>query len=453
MPSSDSNQSGNSKPVKGQWFRRIRVPLILIVAVAVITFAALPLLFDLHVIDDESSVQAQSITSEPSTSPTPTPNPSTPTGAALQSPEPTASVVAQDPYAHLDTSGYTLLQLEDDDEAVSAIQQRLMELGYFDYDQVTTYYGTVTQAAVSRFQRALGWEPDGISTARLQAVLFSAEAPAYTLQRDFSGSDIRRMQARLQELGYEIEKVNGYFGVATERAVNAFARRNNLAQNGVMDAKALQLLYSPNARYLVDPTPTPTVPPTPTPKPTAKPTATPKPTKTPKPTATPKPNVPSPAVSIPPLTQTIVPTTPVPTTPTPPTANIVPTSGGAEAYIQVALAQLGKPYEWSEEGPDSFDCSGLVYYSLRQAGISTSRYSAAGFSQVSSWQTITSMSDLQRGDLLFYKSDTVSTVNHTGIYLGNGQFVHASSSSGKVILDRTTGYYQRNFVVAKRIYY
>ena len=115
---------------------------------------------------------------------------------------------------------------------------------------------------------------------------------------------------------------------------------------------------------------------------------------------------------------------------------------------------LGKPYSWSEESPTKgFDCSGLVYFCLRTCGVSTSRYSASGFSSVSKWTEITSTADLQKGDLVFFKNDTSSSVSHTGIYAGGGSFVHASSSAGKVIRSSIgTSYWTRNFVNGRRVF-
>ena len=115
---------------------------------------------------------------------------------------------------------------------------------------------------------------------------------------------------------------------------------------------------------------------------------------------------------------------------------------------------LGKPYSWSDESPSKgFDCSGLVYFCLRTCGVSTSRYSASGFSSVSKWTEITSIGDLQKGDLLFFKNDTSTRVSHTGIYAGGGKFIHASSSAGKVITSYiSTSYWTRNFVNARRVF-
>jgi cell wall-associated NlpC family hydrolase len=423
-------------------FRRARIWIMLAGGAAIIAFIGLPLRFNGYLfgspMHDEvfaAAPRVQSPSPAPVPSPAPTPSPAE-TPVLIVIPTPTPGLMTE--------TAYTTLKQEDDSEAVAALQERLMALGYFDYDEITTYYGTVTKSAVQLFQRASGLLEDGVSDARTQALLFSEQALPYRMKLGDKGSDVRSMQRRLAELGYYTDKDNGYFGIATERAVKAFQKRNNIEETGVIDHTARDLMYSPHARYLVDPTPTPTIKPTPKPtiKPTVKPTVTydipvvddddvidtektPKPTATPKRTATPEPEDEEPAGSY---------------------------SNNVSGLIAAAKAQLGKPYVWSEEGPDSFDCSGLVYYALRLCGENVSRYNAIGFSQVSSWKAIDSLDDCKKGDLLFYKSDTNPAVNHTGIYLGNGQFIHASSSLGKVVISETTGYYERNFVIARRVF-
>jgi cell wall-associated NlpC family hydrolase len=98
--------------------------------------------------------------------------------------------------------------------------------------------------------------------------------------------------------------------------------------------------------------------------------------------------------------------------------------------IAIAQAQIGKPYRYGGSAPSKgFDCSGLVYYSYRKAGISVPRDSK---SQLRSVNRV-SEDELRPGDLLFYRID--GNPNHVTIYIGKGNFVHAPSSGKKV----TTG--------------
>lgn len=119
--------------------------------------------------------------------------------------------------------------------------------------------------------------------------------------------------------------------------------------------------------------------------------------------------------------------------------------------IKVAKAQIGDKYVLGDEGPDSFDCSGLVYYCLKEAGSNRGRYNAAGYSQVSDWEKITSMSKLQKGDLIFFYNNAKTKVGHVGIYIGSGMMIDASSANGKVVRRScTSSYWKNHFVCGRR---
>ena len=103
---------------------------------------------------------------------------------------------------------------------------------------------------------------------------------------------------------------------------------------------------------------------------------------------------------------------------------VVASSDAAQTAIDVAMAQRGKPYVWAASGPGSFDCSGLTAYAYKAAGISLPHSSAL---QSRMGQAV-SRAALQPGDLVFF----YSPVSHVGIYIGNGQMVHAPTSGDVV---------------------
>jgi len=420
----------SGKPNKHIFPSSARTWILTIAGGCVIAFLVLPLAINYFSGANAVALTAERIVREA----TPTPIPFSadvlaPTSCALDTPNPqpeeTPGVMV---------SQFTLLQENDDYPTVSQLQNRLMELGYLDSDEPTTVFNAATTVAVSLFQRTISEPMDGVATGELQEHLFSAEAKPYEIKLGDSGTDVESMQSRLNELGYYNDKINGYFGVATEEALRAFQVKNKITEDSVFNVEDRDLLYSPQARPKIDPTPTPT------PKPTAKPTQ--KPTTTKKPTTTSSGSTTS--------------TTQAPTvTQAPSTEEVSYTASySPDGLVSVATAMLGKPYSWSEESPSKgFDCSGLVYFCLRTCGVSTSRYSAAGFSSVSKWAEITSTGDLQKGDLVFFKNDTSDRVSHTGIYIGGGRFIHASSSSGKVITSSiSTSYWTRNFVNGRRVF-
>ena len=92
-------------------------------------------------------------------------------------------------------------------------------------------------------------------------------------------------------------------------------------------------------------------------------------------------------------------------------------SAAAQTAVDTALAQLGDPYVWAGAGPDSFDCSGLTQYAYKAAGISLPHSSKSQ----STMGTHVAKADLKPGDLVFF----YSPVSHVGMYIGNGQMVHA----------------------------
>ncbi|MGY1771491.1 C40 family peptidase [Blastococcus sp. SYSU D00813] len=107
-----------------------------------------------------------------------------------------------------------------------------------------------------------------------------------------------------------------------------------------------------------------------------------------------------------------------------PSRPIVAGSGAAQIAVDTAMAQRGDPYVWAAGGPNAFDCSGLTQFAFRAAGISLPHSSRM---QSQMGQAV-SRADLRPGDLVFF----YSPVSHVGIYIGNGQMVHAPTSGDVV---------------------
>jgi peptidoglycan DL-endopeptidase CwlO len=110
--------------------------------------------------------------------------------------------------------------------------------------------------------------------------------------------------------------------------------------------------------------------------------------------------------------------------PAAPAAPVVADGEAAQTAVDTAMAQRGKPYVWAAGGPNSFDCSGLTAYAFRAAGI---KLPHSSLSQSKMGQPV-SRDQLRPGDLVFF----YSPVSHVGIYIGNGQMVHAPTSGDVV---------------------
>lgn len=119
-----------------------------------------------------------------------------------------------------------------------------------------------------------------------------------------------------------------------------------------------------------------------------------------------------------------------------------------EKLVNLAKSKLGCKYVWGATGPSTFDCSGLTSWCHKQLGISIPRTSLA---QSKSGKAV-NRSDLQAGDLIFWKT-TSAEVGHVGMYVGNGQFIHAPNKSKPVKYDSLdNSYYKSRYVRARRYY-
>ena len=118
-----------------------------------------------------------------------------------------------------------------------------------------------------------------------------------------------------------------------------------------------------------------------------------------------------------------------------------PATGGHPEAATIALRYLGVPYVWGGASPSGFDCSGLVMYVYAQLGISLPHFAAAQYGM----GTPVSRDQLQPGDLVFFDG-----LNHVGIYIGGGQFVHAPET-GDVVKITPLSSFGPAYVGARRI--
>jgi cell wall-associated NlpC family hydrolase len=119
-----------------------------------------------------------------------------------------------------------------------------------------------------------------------------------------------------------------------------------------------------------------------------------------------------------------------------------------EAVVELAYKQLGKKYVWGAEGPNTFDCSGLTSFVYKNAMGKTIPRTSIAQSQYGQY---VSRSELQPGDLIFSDTDNNGSVNHVGIYIGNGKMIHAPRTGDVVkISDINSTYYKNTYVTSRR---
>lgn len=122
--------------------------------------------------------------------------------------------------------------------------------------------------------------------------------------------------------------------------------------------------------------------------------------------------------------------------------------GGIKSVLSRAMSLLGTPYRWGGTTPEGgFDCSGLVGYVFRNAlGIELPRVSR----EMAKSGQVVARTDLAQGDLVFFGKS--GTVDHVGIYVGEGRFLHAPRTGRDVTVSSLeTGYWSQKFLSARRV--
>ncbi len=130
----------------------------------------------------------------------------------------------------------------------------------------------------------------------------------------------------------------------------------------------------------------------------------------------------------------------------PPEAPPQAPSSTAEAIIATAKTCLGVRYKWGGESMSGFDCSGLVYYVFQENGITLGRTCKKQYAA----GTPISKSKLQPGDLVFFQNTYTTGLSHVGIYIGDDQFIHASSD-GVMTSSLSNSYWSSHYYGACRI--
>lgn len=117
-----------------------------------------------------------------------------------------------------------------------------------------------------------------------------------------------------------------------------------------------------------------------------------------------------------------------------------------EKFVAEAKKYVGCPYVYGATGPDSFDCSGLIYFTAKEAlGVQLPRTSKALYS----YCRIVSKDKMEIGDLLFFKTNNTASITHVGIYIGGSQFISAISdgpNSGVIISSLQQDYWKPKYV-------
>ena len=302
-----------------------------------------------------------------------------------------------------------LLAFGDHSEVVLACQERLKELGYL-FTEPDGTYGQDTVNAVKQFQSRNDQVVDGYFGPSTRAALNSPDAKPMGLRLGDEGDSVSKVQTLLNQYGYlSSGNVTGYYGEITENAVRSFQSRNGLSSDGTVGALTMAKLTGDNVTRAAAGS--------------SSGGSSSKGSSSGGSTSKGSSKGSSGGSS----------------------SGTVKMAGGVNSLISVAKSKLGSPYVWGAKGPNSFDCSGFVYWCLNQVGVNQSYITSSGWRNVGRYTRINNFSDIQAGDI-------VVVTGHVGIAAGGGTVIDASSSNGRVIHHALSSWWANNFICAWRIF-
>lgn len=248
--------------------------------------------------------------------------------------------------------------------------------------------------------------PRILATTGLIMVLLSATVLASpTLKQGSHGHDVLLLQQRLTKVGYPLKSLDGIFGAETERAVTDFQRDQKLKITGVVNNATWRALKEAKEKPLP-----------------AGWSAT----------------VPSPAQDpdIKPIGKAA------------PSGKTLITATEAQALLKTAKSYMGTPYTFGGTTPKAFDCSGYVQYVFAKQGLQIPRTADIQYEKVG--VNTKSSKELVPGDLVFFETYEPGA-SHVGIYLGKGDFIHASSQKGVTVSNLSEDYWTTHYYGGKHI--
>lgn len=308
-----------------------------------------------------------------------------------------------------------LLGVGDESDLVGTYQQRLIELGYLRNEEADGAFGHATESAVREFQSRNDLIVDGYLGPSTVSTLMGDAAKPFGLRMGDESETVKTIQERLVHYGYLASRhATGYYGTITEAAVKQFQSQNGLLSDGVVGTQTMAALESDDAKK----------------KPASLPSASSQTTggdtgSVSSSGSSQSGGSDSATVSVGSGGATV--------------------SGAASSLIAIAQSKLGSPYVYGAKGPNSFDCSGFVYWCLNQAGVSQSYLTSSGWRNPGRYQRVSSFDSLQAGDIIVVSG-------HVGIVAGGGTVIDASASNGRVVHRQLSSWWRNNFIVGWRIF-
>ncbi|MEA4869704.1 MAG: peptidoglycan-binding protein [Christensenella sp.] len=306
-------------------------------------------------------------------------------------------------------------KLGDENPVIKDCQAALKRLGYVTF-KPDGVMGKATVSAIKAFQQANGLTRDGQLGPVTRDMILSGDAQEMVMQLGDYGTDVKNMQARLAKLNYLASaNATGYFGEITQDAVKAFQKRAGLTADGKVGGVTLTMMNSSSAKKA------------------ASPPSTKKENKSTGSSGGSSSGGSSSGGS----------------------TSSASDKTGVEKLVALAESKIGSKYVRGAKGSNTFDCSGFVYWCLKNSGVSTSYMTSIAWRSTSRFSRVSSMGSIERGDILVFSGSTASD-GHVGIYLGGGKMIDASSSEGQVRQSSSVlnsgGYWSTHFICAYRVF-
>ncbi len=305
-------------------------------------------------------------------------------------------------------------------EVVLAAQERLKALGYL-MTVPDGAFGEDTAVAIKQFQSRNDLIVDGYLGPSTRDVLNSSSAVPNGLRLGDQSDMVRKVQTLLSKYGYlNSGNATGYYGEITEKAVKSFQKENKLSVDGTVGAQTLAKLTSDNVKKA----------PANSGSSGGGSSSSSGGNKRPSGSSGSSSSGSSSGGS---------------SSGGSSGGGVIHNSGGVSSLIATAQSKIGCPYVWGAKGPNSFDCSGFVYWCLNQVGVKQSYLTSSGWRNVGRYTKISNFSDIQAGDIVVVKG-------HVGIAAGGGTVIDASSSNGRVVHRGLSSWWANNFICAWRIF-
>ena len=311
-----------------------------------------------------------------------------------------------------------LVAIGEKSDIVLAAQKRLYLLGYLT-SEPDGNFGQGTAMAIREFQSRNDLVVDGYLGPGTRDVLNSDNAQPFGLVLGDQSDTVKQVQKLLNKWGYlDADLITGYYGDATKRAVVDFQKRNSLSADGSVGAQTMAKLTGTDAKR-------------PAPKQ--------------KSTTAARTQGGSSSGGSSGSSGSSGGHTDAGSGGSSQSSYHYSGGGSVGTLLDVASSKIGSPYVWGAKGPNSFDCSGFVYWCLNQAGVNQSYMTSGGWASSGRGQRISSFGDLQAGDIIVVSG-------HVGIADGGGGVIDASSSNGRVVHRSLSSWWQRNFICGYRIF-